>query len=67
MDVLKSMRYEGVNQFSARICVLGRLHHLDYLCEPKTAHAAFREMVKNWTQYVPRDYLMKLITRPHWA
>ena len=63
----KSVQYEGMNQWSARICVMDKIHHLGYFREPKDAHAAYRKAMNNWTQYLPIEEVRKIMNKPRWV
>jgi hypothetical protein len=65
--VFKSVRYESEGQYLAQICVMGKLHFLGYFKDPKTAHAAVRQAMKNHLQYVPSKVLKKWANEPRFG
>jgi len=65
--IFKSVHYEGEGQWSARLCILGKLHHLGYFYTPKEARAAYRKAMKNHWDYLPRDYLASLVHAPRFG
>jgi hypothetical protein len=65
--IFKGVRYEGMNQWSARICVLGKIHPLGIFRSPHEARAAYREAMKNHLQYVPSKVLKKWAKEPRFG